>query len=347
MRAVADPLRRAIVAAGRGPLADAAVRSLDRVAPRSPGVLTVLTYHRVDELEARPDLLPGLISATPADFGAEMAMVARDFDPVGIGDVLDALDRPQRLPRRAVLVTFDDGYRDFATNAWPIMRAASIPATLFVATAFASDPTRRFWWDRLWAALRETSRREPLDTPGGSLAVGSEAAARTASALRGWIKELDHDRAMREVDRLVGDLGEPAPPVLPAVSDWDELRRLATEGVALAPHTRAHPLLDRVPLERAVEEIVGSRADLEREIGAAGRVPAVLAYPSGAHGGSAVEAARAAGMTLAFTTDRGGNDLRRADPLRLRRINVGRRAAPPLLRAQMLVAATIDVRRRR
>ena len=99
--------------------------------------------------------------------------------------------------------------------------------------------------------------------------------------------------------------------------------------MTLAPHTRHHPLLDRVPLETAIEEIAGSHADLEREIGPLAPIPRVLAYPSGAHGGSAVTAAREAGMDIAMTTDRGGNDLRRVDRLRLRRINVGGRAGVP------------------
>jgi len=51
-------------------------------------------------------------------------------------------------------------------------------------------------------------------------------------------------------------------------------------------------------------------------------------------------------MVLAVTTERGGNDLRHADPLRIRRINVGRRARSPLIRAQLLWASTVDSRRR-
>jgi peptidoglycan/xylan/chitin deacetylase (PgdA/CDA1 family) len=128
-----------------------------------------------------------------------------------------------------------------------------------------------------------------------------------------------------------------------AVLDWDMLRRLAGEGLTLAPHTRTHPLLDRVTTEAAVAEIAGSREDLERAIGP---TPPVLAYPSGAHGGAAVEAARRAGMVLAVTTERGGNDLRHTDPLRFRRINVGRRAHVPLVRGQLVWASTFDARRR-
>jgi len=344
-----DRLRRIAAAAGAGPVADVGARIVDRVLPRRPGSLTILTYHRVDEPSARPDLMPSLISATPARFKAQMELVARDFDAVSLGDVLDALDDPRRLPRRSVLVTFDDGYRDFSTKAWPILRDASVPAALFVATAFTDDPRRRFWWDRLWAAVAGT---EPgtIETPVGSLPVGGDAAKATVARLRTWLKDLDHDAVLHEVDGLVERLRGDADAhddrtgeLPPAVLDWDELRRLAGEGVTLAPHTRHHPLLDRVALDRAVEEIGGSLADLERETGNVKRVPAVLAYPSGAAGDLAVEAARRSEMRLAMTTKRGGNDLRRDDPLRLKRINVGGRSSVPLIRAQLAWAGSLDV----
>src|SRR5690349_6784962 len=200
-----DRLRRIAAAAGRGPVADVAARVVDRALPRRRGSLSILTYHRVDEPSARPYLMPSLISAIPADFEAQMALVARDFDAVSLPDVLDALDDPRRLPRRAVLVTFDDGYRDFATNAWPVLRAAAVPATLFVATAFTGDPHRPFWWDRLWSAVAE-ARPGTIGTSVGDLPVGRDAAKSTVARLRTWLKDLDHDAVLHEVDRLVARL---------------------------------------------------------------------------------------------------------------------------------------------
>jgi peptidoglycan/xylan/chitin deacetylase (PgdA/CDA1 family) len=341
-----DRARRVLAAAARGPIADVAARIVDRALPRRRGSLTILTYHRVDEAAARPDLMPSLISATPADFEAHVALVARDFDAVSLGDVLATLDGGQTLPRRAVLVTFDDGYRDFALNAWPVLRRASVPATLFVATGFTADPDQPFWWDRLWAAIAETAPAT-IETPVGPLPVGRDAARATVGTLRAWLKDLDHDAVLHEVDRLVQGLEDgrtgDVEPRARSVLDWDELRGLVGDGVTLAPHTRHHPLLDHIALDRAVDEISGSLADLERETGAAAPVPAVFAYPSGAAGGSAVEAARRAGMRLAMTTKRGGNDLRRTDPLRLRRINVGGRSGVPLIRAQLAWAGSLDV----
>lgn len=334
--------------AARGPVAAALVGALERSAPWRRGVLAVLTYHRVDDPEARPDVSPALLSATPPAFAEQIADLARHYRPVSMAEVLEAIDDPGRLPPRAVHVTFDDAYADFATHAWPVLRAWSVPATLFVPTAYPGTAGPGFWWDRLWNAVSTTARDTISLDPVGRLHLGDLAARRSAMrAMQASLKARPHDEAMADVERIVTELSVPAGetviPPMPAVLDWAALRRLAADGVTLAPHTRSHLLLDRVPFDAAVAEIAGAHEDLEREVGP---TPRVLAYPSGAHDGMAVEAARRAGMVLAVTTERGGNDLRHADRLRIRRINVGGRARSPLIRAQLLWASLIDARRR-
>jgi peptidoglycan/xylan/chitin deacetylase (PgdA/CDA1 family) len=140
---------------------------------------------------------------------------------------------------------------------------------------------------------------------------------------------------MAVVDEVVERLGE-APPGRP-VLDWNELRGLAAEGVTLAPHTRTHPLLNRVSIADAEAEVVGSHADLERELGAA---PRVLAYPSGACSDPIAELLGRCGFELAFTIMRHGvNRVPGCDWLRLRRINVSRSLPLPLLRTSLLPVA--------
>lgn len=343
-----DAAVRAVAAAGRGPLARMAVRGLEATAPWRRGVVAILTYHRVDALDARPDLLPSLHSADPAAFAEQVDDLATHYRPISLAQLVAGARDPRSLPPRAVHVTFDDAYPDFATQAWPILHAAGVPVTLFVPTAYPDRGGPGFWWDRVWHAISATSAGRVDAGPAGPQPLDGPAQRRRAMwAVRDWLKGLDHDAAMAEVEALVATLGAshgapPADPGAPTLG-WDALRALAAEGVTLAPHTRHHPLLDRVPVATAVAEIEGSLEDLEREVGP---TPRVLAYPSGAHGGDAVEAARRAGMVLAVTTERGGNDLRRADPLRLRRINVGGRARSALVRGQLVWASTVDARRR-
>ena len=120
-------------------------------------LLRVLTYHRVDERDAQPQLSPAILSATPADFDAQMQVVARDYDPVSMSDVFDYIDNGKRLPKKSVLVTFDDGYRDFAA-AWQTMQKYSVPVVLFIPTAYPDNKDRGLWWDRVYHAIYTTQK---------------------------------------------------------------------------------------------------------------------------------------------------------------------------------------------
>lgn len=305
---------------------------LERVDRCRPDLLSVLTYHRVDDPEGAPELYPGLVSATPDEFEEQMRFLASSYRVVSMTELLDVYHGRSRLRPRSVMVTFDDGYGDFARHAWPIMRRLGLPVTVFVPTAYPDNPNGIFWWDRLYYALSSTSCAGLLETPVGPLPLESaESRAHAFRLVRGHLKSLPHETAMARLTELVDRLGAPAP--VAAVLGWQELRRLAGEGVTIAPHSRTHAMLDRVSPDELRAEIRGSADDLEREIGS---VPAAFAYPSGGYSDAVVAAVEEAGLALAFTTRRGGNDLRKAEWLRLRRINVGRRSTLALIRAQLL-----------
>jgi peptidoglycan/xylan/chitin deacetylase (PgdA/CDA1 family) len=176
-----------------------------------------------------------------------------------------------------------------------------------------------------------STEKEEVNSPIGRLPIATTLQRRQAyKRLKNHIKTLPNDEALEEVERLCAELG-----VLPyrnCVLGWDALRKLASEGVTLGAHTQTHPIMNFISLDKLRAETVGSKEDLFRETGV---VPQVFAYPSGIHNKDAVEALSQAGFALAFTTERGINQVGRADRLRLRRINVGMRTTLPLLRAQL------------
>jgi glycosyltransferase involved in cell wall biosynthesis len=290
----------------------------------SAPALAVLTYHRIGDPAAGP---PGLMSATRRTFERQIAWLAASGRAVSLDDVLRTRDGGAPLPARAVLVTFDDAYADFATDAWPVLERHGVPAVLFVPTAFPGDPQRTFWWDRLFAAVQHG--RGELATPVGTLPRRTAAERRRAyRLLREHVKRLPHERAMALVDDLAADAPAPAARVL----TWPELRGLAAAGVALGAHSRTHPLLSRVGPERVAEEVAGSVDDLRRETGCA---PTAFAYPGGDVPPGADDALRAAGVRIAFATAHGVNPLDACDWLALGRINVGRRTGAIALRARV------------
>jgi peptidoglycan/xylan/chitin deacetylase (PgdA/CDA1 family) len=265
----------------------------------------VLTYHRVADPAEEPDLEPGLISATPESFRAEMELIARRYSPVSLDQVLEMHNGGRELPERAVLVTFDDGYQDFAEHAWPIMKSLGIPVVLFVPTAYPDGRPEGFWWDRLHAALMRTDRTCITTEELGELALGDQDQKRQAyKRLRNLVKSMPHDKAMKWVDTQVESLTELPP--LNRVLDWDALRKIASEGVSVCSHSRDHALLTRLDRETLRQDLTESQARLDAELGRFS-APPTLAYPANAADGTVHRAAADAGYLLSFGGERGLN----------------------------------------
>jgi peptidoglycan/xylan/chitin deacetylase (PgdA/CDA1 family) len=316
-------------------------RAMEWVVPNRPGRLTILMYHRVDHPQAEPDLDPSLLSATPGRFAAQMEHVAGRCTPISLDTLLAVQRGDEPLPPRAVMVTFDDAYRDFDLNAWPTLRRLGVPVTVFVPTAYPDSAGPGFWWDRLHRAFTRTAHAAPLPTAAGTLDMGGETARRTSAArLRDHLKRVPHTEAMDELERILMVLGVPESGV--AVLGWERLAVLAREGVTLAPHSRTHPLLNRIGHDTLVDELVGSAEDLRARVGSS---PPAVAYPSGGYSSAVIRTVAEAGFRVAFTTRRGSVDIRRPAWLELSRCNIGRRTSVGLMRAQIAAAPRGDLTR--
>jgi peptidoglycan/xylan/chitin deacetylase (PgdA/CDA1 family) len=291
---------------------------LERAEPRRPNLLRVLTYHRVTD---------------PSTFGQHMQYLGSHYRVVPLSALLEAAAHGTSLPPRSVLITFDDGYREVGEQAWPILRRLGLPAVLFVPTAYPDHPQQAFWWDRLEQALDDTPRRDRLQTPIGHFSLSRSAdRVRACSRLKHYLTTLHHDDARHRAETVCRELDAPSRPG-PGILGWHDLRRLAREGLAIGAHSRTHPFMDRLSAEEARSEVLGAQQDLRRELGEA--LP-IFCYPNGRCSPAVLDALREAGIVVAFTTRRGTNDLRTADPLRLRRINVSRAATLPVLRVRLV-----------
>ncbi|HEY1295626.1 MAG TPA: polysaccharide deacetylase family protein [Chloroflexota bacterium] len=313
---------------------------MDRWRPQS--LLRVLVYHRVeDAASARSDLNPDLVTATPRLFQHHLRHLARAYTPIGADELLAACAGRHTLPDRAVLVTFDDSYRDFSDVAWPLLRQYRIPAVLFAPTAFLGDSERIFWWDALWQIVSRT-RRTGIELA-TSRAVGRLALddrARATRVLTARLKQLRPRQRELELEWLSERLGVHPEPTH-AVLKWSAVKGLQQEGLTVAGHSRTHELLDRLDPAELTEEIAGCRDDLVRELGCC---TPLFAYPNGNVDGRVMAATDAAGFKLGFTTVRGVNYFG-TDDVRLLRRDDGRTSR--LLFVLKLSSAVARLRTRR
>lgn len=296
-------------------------------------MLRILAYHRVAELQDTPAVDSRSVSATPEGFTQQMEHVARNYHVIGMPQLLDALENGTSLPRRAVLITFDDAYADFAVIAWPILKRLGLPATMFVPTAYPDHPERSFWPDKLYQAFAATSRTELSETPLGRLPLSTaEEERESLRRLQDYCTTIPDDEMVRLVDGVCCELTGRAL-YCGSVLNWDQLRRLAQEGLTLGSHTRSHCIMTQVRPDRAREEIQGSQEDLRREIGT---VLPIFCYPNGNHNDTVVSILRNEGIRLAFTTLSGENRLGSVDPLRMRRAVITPRTTEWIFRVRLL-----------
>jgi len=102
--------------------------ALDGEAERT---LRVLMYHKVNDLAPNPATVPTAV------FAEQMALLGElGYEPVSLEQVRDHYVDGTPLPAGAVLVTFDDGYRDNLDNALPVLQRYGYPAVIFVPVGF-------------------------------------------------------------------------------------------------------------------------------------------------------------------------------------------------------------------
>jgi peptidoglycan/xylan/chitin deacetylase (PgdA/CDA1 family) len=284
--------------------------------------LRVLVYHRIAEPDAQVRGDPTLISASREVFRVQMRYLVRYYRPVSGAQVLQACQGKAALPPRAVLVTFDDGYRDFATHAWPVLKEHGVPAVMFIPTAFPGSG-QAFWWDVLHDAIAGTALPHATLPLVGPTALGTrverQAATRRLNRRLRVCPPAQVEQALREIVRTL----EVTVPEQNLLLSWDDLRALVREGLMVAPHTRHHPPVPSLRPDDVAVEIRRSCADLRRELGDA---PPLFAYPFGLADRALAPVLKAEGIVAAFTMVPGANALGEADPLFLcrRAVNGGK-----------------------
>ena len=278
----------------------------------------ILMYHRVND-EYDP-----FFPATPVHvFAKQMEYFATHCSVCSLEDAVARMQR-RDLPDNAVVITFDDGYKDNYIHAFPILKRLAIPATIFLATD-AIGSGKMLWHDKVFIAFRET--RQPFltdfDEAGTRYPLGTIAERVAAQVeVRKFLRSLAEDERERWIERLftklkVANLYESSDLML----TWDDVRVMRREGIGFGSHTITHPILSRLSVERMKEEIWVSKCVIEEQL----ETPVnTFAYPNGSQADfteTTKQFVHDAGYTCALTAIFGANDGHH-DPFELRRVSL-------------------------
>jgi peptidoglycan/xylan/chitin deacetylase (PgdA/CDA1 family) len=267
------------------------------------GKVLILMYHRVlPQAEVESTFVQPGMYVTPETFDRHLRFLTAHFELITFRELLDKWEGGGWAgSARYCAVTFDDGWLDNYQYAYPLLRAYSAPATIFLPTDLIGS-NRWLWSDRL----------------GDLLCRGRHGTAREWNAQIERAKDLSDAERDELLGALAADVGDTGP-VKRRFLNWSEVRDMSRHGITFGSHSTTHANLTRLSGPALERELRDSLDTLRAQV--ANDVP-VLAYPNGDHTDAVAAAAHAAGYRAAVTTRPGLEASRPSDLFRLKRVGV-------------------------
>jgi peptidoglycan/xylan/chitin deacetylase (PgdA/CDA1 family) len=275
------------------------------------GGALILGYHHVSTVNDDD----GELSVSPDHFREHLEIIRQRAHPIHLSELVHHLHQG-KIPRKSVVVTFDDGYADNLLNAVPLLEQYQIPATVFVCTDYFG---KEFWWDE----LKRLIINAPAHPNTLHLKIGGNQFDWSTSFSGQQVSNpADVNDRMRLLNLLYARLlpldSEERGNVIGQVRLWsgdhekytgsnralttEELRELAgSELIEIGSHTVTHPILTQMTLEQQTMEIQHSKDTLEQVIGKT--VPG-FAYPNGKFSAETLGLVQQAGYAYACSSQK-------------------------------------------
>lgn len=232
--------------------------------------MAILLYYRIGDPTEYPWSIPPV---STQDFENQIRYLCQTRELLSLDELTSRLRENQSLPSKAAVITFDDGYKNCYTNAYPILKKYHVPATIFLTTGHIGTG-KLFWWDKVSYIAFNVRKTLKPDDPRHR---------QSLPQLRRQLKRLSEENKNLMIEEFVEASGIAIPPLLgkELILSWDEVREMNSNSITIGAHSVTHPILTRLSPEQARSEIIQSKRDIEERVGC---VVTVFAYPNGLFG---------------------------------------------------------------
>ncbi len=288
----------------------------------------ILMYHRVC-----PSPWPYLdLSVTPDLFEKQIKYITKNYHIIDFHNLARA-DYTKGEKKDCVIISFDDGYRDFYIYAFPILKKYKAPATVFLATGYTGTKNL-IWYDKLaWilfcaggfdSHLSDSMAHEIKNPVLNFFKARGTEKTESLNRIVSYLKNIRQD--LRQ--KIIKDLETACKPKSIAkvkkrlMLSWDEVIFMAQNNINFGSHTVSHPVLSLISENDAKREITESKKIIEEKT----QKPVMLfAYPYGKkedYSNRTIRILKDAGFKYACTTIKGDETLNPDLPLELKRRGV-------------------------
>lgn len=201
-----------------------------------------------------------------SQFEQDLEAFLKVYEPIGLLDLLNSVTTGKRLPRRAFLLTFDDGFRELIEVVAPMLIRKGIPATFFLATAFLDNKEMALHNELSVLVdhingLPEKLQRQINDSLSKRQLTGESVSEKLLS-ITYQRKHLVPQIAKSVECDLPGYLRRYRPYLTS-----DEVRKLIAQGFTIGAHSVDHPLYSALTLKEQLQQTSESVSFLRQKFG--------------------------------------------------------------------------------
>ena len=237
---------------------------------------TILMYHRVNSNRDNWS-----IDTTDTKlFEKEMKYLKRTYNFLSLEDLADKIKKKERLPKRSVVITFDDGYKDNYKEAYPILKKYKIPATIFLTSSFI-EKDKIFWWDQIgYTLFHSKSKKVKIEKIGEIDISYVKENQKYFDKIIEKFKVLPEEKRNEILIKLIKKLNVKIPnDIFKNISlSWDEINEMSKENIDFGAHTVNHLILTNLSIKKAKSEILESKKEIEKRLG---KKISTFSYPNG------------------------------------------------------------------
>jgi len=222
------------------------------------------------------------------DFELQIAYFKKNFDIVSLDELFDKSHIKSNHRKKTLAITFDDGYENNYTNAFPVLKKYNIPATIFVVADCIQNPGAILWYDYL-DILKEKINYSIL--PGSEVPLASKDFNKLRKIsnlreLRVFLKTLNtRDKkivleTLLPFEKYQSLLAKKDKEYLKLLSVSQMKEMLESGLIEIGSHSLSHPNLDILDQKEMIFELAESKRLLENGIS---RTINSIAFPDGAY----------------------------------------------------------------
>ena len=205
-----------------------------------------------------------------AEFLEEMLVYLKEkYDIISLDEMCSRLKSKVKQKKKFIVITFDDGYKDNLTLAYPIFKKLNIPFTIYVTNCYPNK-TAKLWWYMLEDILLENENIQFTHNNKSYKFKAKKKYQKDVSfeEIRGVIINASTEKQAQLLAQLEKSYDKNLEDyVFREALSWNEINTLSKDPlVNIGCHTKNHLALNKLTKDDQLKEVLGSKSEIDRKI---------------------------------------------------------------------------------